>query len=179
MKQCDNGHYYDENRFNSCPYCHDSAAVGKTVAAGSIGKTVAAVPGGNISDADRSKTVGIIKKKIGIDPAVGFLVCISGPHRGADFKLVSGRNFIGRAASMDVSLVDDDTVSRESHALVSYDAKHNRFSLSPGLGRGITYCNDEQVEMVRPLEAYDIIEVGKSKLLFLPLCSDRFQWEEE
>lgn len=52
---------------------------------------------------------------------------------------------------MDVPLADDDTVSRESHALVTYDAKHNNFSLSPGQGRGITYCNDEQVEMVRPL----------------------------
>ena len=121
----------------------------------------------------------IIKKQIGIDPAVGFLVCISGPHRGEHFKLCSGRNFIGRAASMDVPLADDDTVSRESHALVTYDAKHNNFSLSPGQGRGITYCNDEQVEMVRPLFAYDIIEVGKSQLIFLPLCGEKFQWKEE
>ena len=45
--------------------------------------------------------------------------------------------------------------------------------------RGITYCNDEQVEMVRPLKAYDVIEVGKSQLLFLPLCGEQFQWNEE
>lgn len=181
MKQCDNGHYYDESRFDSCPYCQENAGVGKTVAASSstVGKTVAAVPGGSVPDADRGKTVGIIKKKIGIDPAVGFLVCISGPHRGEDYRLVAGRNFIGRAAAMDVALADDDTVSRESHALVTYDAKHNRFSLSPGQGRGITYCNDEQVEMVRPLAAYDVIEVGKSRLLFLPLCNEQFQWNEE
>lgn len=179
MKQCDNGHFYDENRFDSCPYCQEGAGVGKTVSAGSVGKTVAAVSRSATPEADRGKTVGIIKKKIGIDPAVGFLVCISGPHRGADYKLVSGRNFIGRAAAMDVALADDDTVSRESHALVTYDAKHNTFSLSPGQGRGITYCNDEQVEMVRPLHAYDVIEVGKSRLLFLPLCGDQFQWSEE
>ena len=86
---------------------------------------------------------------------------------------------IGRAAAMDVSLADDDTVSRESHALVTYDAKHNSFSLSPGQGRGITYCNEEQVEMVRPLNAYDVIEVGKSQLIFLPLCGEKFQWNEE
>ena len=174
MKQCDNGHFYDESRFDRCPYCQGDAGVGKTVAASLAGKTVAAVP-----EADRGKTVGIIKKKIGIDPAVGFLICISGPHRGADYKLVAGRNFIGRAAAMDVALSYDDTVSRESHALVTYDAKHNRFSLSPGQGRGITYCNDEQVEMVRSLNAYDVIEVGKSQLIFLPLCGDTFQWDEE
>ena len=172
MKQCDNGHFYDENRFDSCPYCQEAAGVGKTVAASPVGKTVAA------QDADPGKTVGIIKKKIGFDPAVGFLVCIAGPNRGRDYKLVAGRNFIGRAAAMDVALTDDDTVSRESHALVTYDVKHNRFSLSPGQGRGITYCNDEQVEMVRPLKAYDIIELGKSQLLFLPLCGENFQWNE-
>lgn len=179
MKQCDNGHFYDENRFETCPYCQDGAGIGKTVSAGAVGKTVAAAQRSAVPEADRGKTVGIIKKKIGIDPAVGFLICISGPHRGADYRLVSGRNFIGRAAAMDVALADDDTVSRESHALVTYDAKHNTFSLSPGQGRGITYCNDEQVEMVRPLKAFDIIEVGKSQLLFLPLCGAQFQWSEE
>lgn len=172
MKQCDNGHFYDEKRFDSCPYCQEAAGVGKTVAASPVGKTVAA------QDADPEKTVGIIKKEIGMDPAVGFLVCIAGPNRGRDYKLIAGRNFIGRAAAMDVALTDDDTVSRESHALVTYDVKHNKFSLSPGQGRGITYCNDEQVEMVQPLKAYDIIEVGKSQLLFLPLCGENFQWNE-
>lgn len=63
MKQCDNGHFYDEARFDSCPYCRESAGVGKTVAASSVGKTVAAAPGGSVSEADRGKTVGIIKKK--------------------------------------------------------------------------------------------------------------------
>lgn len=179
MKQCDNGHFYDEARFASCPYCQANAGFGKTVAGNSsVGKTVAAVSGGSAMQADSGKTVGIIKKNMGFDPAVGFLICIAGPHRGEDFKLISGRNFIGRAAAMDVSLGRDDTVSRESHALVIYDTKNNKFSLAPGQGRGITYCNDEQVEKVRPLEAYDVIEVGKSQLLFLPLCGERFQWDE-
>lgn len=142
MKQCDNGHFYDEVRFESCPYCKENTGIGKTMAAADIGKTVAAFPGNpaaaTASAFDSGKTVAVMKKKIGIDPAVGFLICIEGPHRGTDFRLVSGRNFIGRAAAMDVSLPDDDTVSRESHALVTYDAKHNAFSLSPGQGRGIT-----------------------------------------
>ena len=80
---------------------------------------------------------------------------------------------------MDVALADDETVSRENHALVSYDSKHNQFTLSPGQGRGITYLNDAQVEVARTLSAYDIIEVGNSRLIFLPLCSDKFRWEKE
>ena len=31
MRQCDNGHFYDESRFDSCPYCQEGAGVGKTV----------------------------------------------------------------------------------------------------------------------------------------------------
>ena len=57
MKQCDNGHFYDEARFASCPYCQGGAGVGRTVAASSVGKTVAAYPGS--PEADRGKTVGI------------------------------------------------------------------------------------------------------------------------
>lgn len=175
MKQCSNGHFYDETRFSECPYCKGGQNVGKTVASSSLDKTHPVNAG--VPESDRGKTVGIIKKKIDIDPAVGFIVCISGPQKGTDFKLRAGRNFIGRGSSMDVSLTDDDAVSRENHALVSYDVKHNTFTLSPGLGRGITYCNDAEVEAAVELHAYDIIEVGTSKLIFLPLCSEHFKWE--
>jgi|GEM_PF-4706788 len=43
MKQCDNGHFYDEARFESCPYCKENTGIGKTMAAADIGKTVAAI----------------------------------------------------------------------------------------------------------------------------------------
>lgn len=177
MRQCENGHFYDEVRFETCPYCRNSAGASKTVAVTpqQVGKTVPVSPGAEPSD--RGKTVGIIKKDIGIDPAVGFVVCIKGPHRGADFKLRSGRNFIGRSSAMDVSLADDDTISRENHALITYDAKHNTFTLSPGMGRGITYLNDAQTETAAQLKIYDVIEVGRSKLIFLPLCSESFKWD--
>ena len=86
MNQCDNGHFYDEARFESCPYCKENTGIGKTMAAADIGKTVAAFPGNPAAAAatafDSGKTVAVMKKKIGIDPAVGFLICIEGPHRG-------------------------------------------------------------------------------------------------
>lgn len=96
MKQCDNGHFYDEKRFDTCPYCQEGSQTSRTVSLDDIGKTVA-VSNWEPREGDRGKTVGIIKKRLGIDPAVGFLVCVAGPHKGADYKLISGRNFIGRA----------------------------------------------------------------------------------
>lgn len=194
MRQCERGHFYDETRHDSCPYCEgaNQAAIGRTVAAqvaaqaGSLGKTVplqenpnaaiGAAVGPRVGDA--GKTVGFFEKDIGIDPTVGFLVCISGPHRGEDFRLRSGRNFIGREPRMDIALADDAQVSRENHAMVSYDGKHNAFMLSPGMGRGLTYLNTRQIEIAEPLNAYDVIEVGESRLMFLPLCGEHFSWED-
>ncbi len=181
MKQCERGHFYDDGRYSSCPYCETAAAgagAGKTVGldgAGGAGKTVSVQQAS--APQERGKTVGLIKKSIGLDPAVGFAICTEGPHKGEDFKLRAGRNFIGRSSQMDVALPDDDTVSRENHALISYDTKNNAFLLIAGHGRGLTYCNKAQVEATLELNAYDVIEVGSSTLIFLPFCGERFQWE--
>ena len=181
MKQCERGHFFDEQRYQNCPYCQNAdSGAGKTVGIAPqqevVGKTV---PLGRpaTDPATKGKTVGIIKKKIGIDPAVGFAVCIQGPHKGENFILHAGRNFIGRSSDMDVALPDDDTVSRESHALISYSNKNNSFLITPGQGRGITYLNEQEVAIAQPLKAHDLIEVGNSRLIFVPLCGERFQWE--
>lgn len=186
MKQCEKGHFYDEGRYTSCPYCAAAPAaapiqapassVGKTVAVGaaSVGKTVAVSDQGG----DRGKTVAIMKEEIGLDPAVGFLVCVKGPHRGKDYRLMAGRNSLGRGGDADVSLPDDPTVSREKHAIITYDERNNQFVLSPGTGRGVTYLNDQLVEAARDLSAYDRIEVGATVLVFLPICGPRFRWSD-
>jgi hypothetical protein len=129
--------------------------------------------------ADIGKTVGVLKKDIGIDPPVAFIVAIEGPHRGEYFAIRAGRNFIGRGTDSDIALSSDDTVSREAHALISYDAKQNSFLVSAGQGRGITYLNDHEVANAEPLAAYNTVEAGKSKLLFLPLCGPEFKWDDE
>ena len=32
MKQCEKGHFYDDNRFESCPYCKEGTGLGKQAA---------------------------------------------------------------------------------------------------------------------------------------------------
>lgn len=185
MKQCANGHFYDENRFAECPYCDggptaaapSSDDVGKTVAAApvsdDIGKTVAAAPAGNT---DAGKTVAFMGETPGFDPVVGYLIIADGPQRGADFRLHVGRNFIGRSTDMDISLSDDETVFREGHAVISYDERSNHFRIFPGTSRGLAYLNGKEVDAATELAAYDLIEVGHTTLVFLPLCGERFMW---
>lgn len=124
-------------------------------------------------------TIGLMKKKLGIDPAVGWLVCINGKQKGQDYKLKGQINTIGRSEKMDVCIKGDDTISQENHARLSYSEKSNQFKLIPAESRNIIYLNGEEVFSATPLNAYDIIDFGETKLAFVPLCCDRFDWNSD
>jgi type III secretion system (T3SS) inner membrane Yop/YscD-like protein len=176
MVRCDAGHYFDPQQHKTCPHCGVKVAgVDSTVRLSAEespeAKTQARTP-------DSGKTVAILERRTGIDPVVGWLVCIAGPERGRDYRIRSGRNFIGRSPHMHVSLGGDNSVSREKHAILSFDPKKSRFSIGAGDSTGLTYLNDETVETVQSLKSHDIIELGETQLLFVPLCGEQFSWSE-
>ena len=47
----------------------------------------------------------------GADPVVGWLVCVTGPNTGRDYRLFARINTIGRAEKNDVCLKGDNTIS--------------------------------------------------------------------
>jgi hypothetical protein len=108
---------------------------------------------------------------------VGWLVCIEGPDRGRDFRLRSAKNFIGRASNMDVCVAGDESVSREKHAVVAFDPEEKKFWLLPGDAQGLVYLNGSIVHTPAPLRGDDIVKVGQTKLMFIPFCGDRHQWQ--
>lgn len=104
-------------------------------------------------------------------------MCEGNPF-GESFHLKSGRNFVGRDKSMDVVLDGDKTISRQKHAIIVYDPKSKRFIAQPGESKELFYVNDEVVLSNVVLNPYDSLEIGKSKLLFVPFCSEKFCWED-
>lgn len=129
--------------------------------------------------ADPDATVrlgGSASGQASIEPVVGWLVVTTGPWAGRDFRLLAGRTSIGRDASMDVALTADPRVSRERHALVTYDPRSNQYRLVPGDGSGLVYLNGDAVDVPTTLSAHDRIEVGETTLVFVPLCGDAFRW---
>jgi hypothetical protein len=110
------------------------------------------------------------------DFVVGWLVCVKGAHSGESYKLRRGVNRIGRGKEMDICIPGDKRISRENHALISYDPGSNRFHVHPGHSRGVVYLNNSLVEAATALEAYDMIEIGQSGLQFVPFCGERFEW---
>ncbi len=191
MKQCPNGHFYDQSRTPECPYCNSASAnvnVTRPVwlpqdgAAGGNGVTV---PGAiehtrSISSAqagDAERTVAVIKKEIGIDPVVGWLVCVEGKEKGRDYRMHADNNYIGRDEKMDICIRGDDTISRENHAVISYDMNNETYYFSPGTGRSIVHVNGKAVFATIQISAYDSIQLGSTRLVFIPLCGEAFNWK--
>lgn len=112
------------------------------------------------------------------DLVVGWLVCVSGPARGRSYELHTGRNFIGRAAIMDVALPEDTAVARERQASVIFDPRTARFSVTANETRELTYVNDELVYDHCDLTANDVLLVGSTRLMLVPLCGSGFAWAE-
>ncbi|MEE3429015.1 MAG: FHA domain-containing protein [Ruminococcus sp.] len=143
----------------------------------------APVSGGNLGAdvEDVQKTVGIFvnnKNNTSTQPVVGWLVCVDGDHFGEDFRICMGRNFIGRAKTMDIVLSKDAHVSRDKHAVIVYEPKNNMFVIQAGESKELTYLNEEVVLSPKELAPYDTITLGSTKLLFVPFCSDKFKWEQ-
>ncbi len=184
--RCESGHFYDAERFSECPFCNQTRI--STVVEGEDGDNLYTQPltspdqdvTSQIPDLDDfSKTVGVYDD-LGaedIEPVVGWLVAISGSHLGQDFKLKTGRNFIGRSAEMDVALEKDNSISREKHAIILYEPKSNMFLVQPGDAKQLFYLNEKVVLEATKISANDVLSLGETNLLFIPCCSSKFNWE--
>lgn len=132
----------------------------------------------NPTQVEDSPTVSIYGSRMKSEPTVGWLIGLSGPYLGECFELRTGKNFIGRGQDMDVVLAADNTVSRYRHAVVLYEPKARIFLAQPGESRELFYINDNVVLNNQPLEAYDRLTIGDTKLMFFPLCSSEFSWDD-
>lgn len=114
----------------------------------------------------------------GIQPVVGWLVCVEGNNRGSDYRIHNGYNYIGRAQSMDICIPGDSHISNENAAIVAYDSMERLFYFGPGMGHNAVRLNGKMCLGQSELKAYDIITLGQTKLVFIPLCGERFDWDD-
>jgi len=138
-------------------------------------RATSAPPRGTVGAA--GVTVGAFSKRTAFDPVVGWLVCIKGINKGRDYRLHSDLNKVGRAPSMDVCIEGDDTISRENHCQIAFSPRSKMFSVIPGGGRNLIYLNGKDVLTATGLEAFDCLDIGDGSFLFIPFCSDRFDWD--
>ena len=199
LEQCPNGHYYNSALHPTCPICAQgsipatepfpaTSAPGGTYMADS--PYMAENPGFPRTEpvsVDRSVSTpstpfqptmigGDLNVPGGVEPVVGWLVCVLGSQQGLSFPLSGGRNRIGRSADMDVCLSSDPEVSRNMHCILTFDPASEAFYLQAGDGRGLTYLNGTLLLTPMQLKPHDLIRVGATTLLFVPLCGESFHW---
>lgn len=192
LVKCSNGHYYDGDKFDTCPHCEGSVTtdnstdytvpIDSTDLNGELDITEPiTVSGDNIDNIinDDEKTIGYYSIDTGVEPVVGWLVCIEGIDFGKSFNLKAGKNFIGRnSQTNDIVLQGDNSVSREKHAIVVYDPKSSAFLVQPGMSSELFYLNDKVILQASIIKVRDIISVGNTKLMFIPFCGPDFSWEK-
>ncbi len=187
LKRCDNGHYYDPKKHTTCPYdgvpgidMHGprSIKIGPAIE-GDQPTRPQGMRGGSagLGVGDDAPTRVISPGgQSAIDPVVGWFVCAHGPEKGRDYRIRSENNTIGRSKDMYICISGDESISRERHAVITFDPQQNAFHLGPGDGRGLVYVNGEVLLAHRKLQAYDQIQMGKTKLIFVPFCGEKYAW---
>lgn len=194
--QCKNGHYYDADKFKSCPVCAQGKAgqeerERKTAAlfySGDTGKPGVIVTPHSGGEQDRrteryfdKKTPGDNARTIGlyrirnVNPPAGWLVCRSGECRGRFYTIYDGINTIGTSHNMDIVL-QGEKVCQENHASLTYDGRNADFYICPK--NGSVHINGQPVTGQNALHADDLIELGGLGLDFIPYCTKTRNWNK-
>jgi len=161
LVKCPSGHIYNPIRYGKiCPYCRM-----KLEEEENAGKPDGFEPPIELLQED-------------IKPVCGWLICVNGARKGMDYKIHSGKNFIGRGDDMDIQILGDNEINRKNHAIIVYEPKQRKTVLLPGDSEGLVYYEDEAVYVPTEVSAFKTIELGKSRFLFVPLCGENFEWTD-
>ena len=114
------------------------------------------------------------------DPVVGWLVVIGGPGLGAFRPIFEGNNTVGRAKTQRVPIdFGDDSISAEEQIYIRYDSADRRFLLVPNLAKtNVVSVNDKKPTAAVELKSMDVVQMGRTQLVFVPFCGEEFDWAE-
>ena len=79
---------------------------------------------------------------------------------------------------MDIALAKELSVSRDRHAIITYEPIKRKFYIQCGEGSGLTYVNNEVLMTPREIVDYDLIRMGNCKLILRTLCNGEFSWND-
>lgn len=168
VSKCDNGHFYDTEKYESCPHCKNPLPVKRRMP--ELDKTM--FLDGQGKD---ERTVGVFRLDKGCDPVVGWLVCIGGKERGRDYRLHAGRNFLGRDAANGIAVVEDETVNRQNQCSIVFEPVRGEFILLAGQS-GDILVNGNPVRESVLLTGEEELQIGSGTYVFIPFCREGRRW---
>lgn len=184
LKKCENGHYYDSDKYAVCPRCGSREASLKKPADSAPQPAVSQVEP-ELEEARKEAPKAALSQQseaAKLEPKrkiTGWLVCIKGKLEGTVYELKSGRNTIGGDSKLDIVLAEDDQVARGCQMVVTYDPESRGFVANAGTSRELSYLNGQVVLFNQEMRNRDMLQIGGETLLFIPLCGEDFAWEEE
>lgn len=98
---------------------------------------------------------------------VGFLVTYNRYPLGKSYEIYEGKNFIGRDASCDISIPDDNQISGK-HLMILYRNIDKKFKYHDEQSSNGTFVN-KQVSDEGELQNYDIIRLGNTVFTFISI----------
>ena len=161
--KCPNNHYYNADKFDSCPHCQVNDA----------GISMSDIAGESQADIN-TKTAS---DATSIYPlTTGWLVCIEGALRGKSYPLTYGDNKIGSGTNMNIRLKADNSVAIEDHAIITCDEQTKSFYLT-GIQAGYTTLLDEMnITKKARLNNGQTITIGGLKFIFVQFIGITFNW---
>lgn len=156
LTKCEQGHFFDADKFPACPYCHAELQSETTIVQTSqVTPAAAAAPEG---------------------PVAGWLVVLDGPARGRDLRLGIGRSFLGLDEAGTPVTLSADAPLGARQAIVVYDDQADAFTLLPGSSQELCYLGGQAVLEACALEAGAELRLGAASLRFVPFCGGGFHW---
>lgn len=98
---------------------------------------------------------------------VGFLVTYNRTPLGKAFPIYEGRNYVGRDASCDIAVTDDNQMSGR-HMSILYRSVDNKFKFRDEQSSNGTFINKELLDEGE-LQNYDIVRVGSTLFIFVAI----------
>lgn len=196
ITRCARGlHFYDDTKYDECPHCgvkaksfnapvnelnemmtiaqynFEPTEIDSILMENQIQKQFVSM------DFDDGRTVAFYSSLKGNDFVTGWLVCVSGPEKGRDYRLHHGFNKVGRGHNMDVYVAEDMYISKDTHCSIAYDAKDNLFYLTPSSGC-LTYLNGNMLQESVLINSGDVIHIGESEFEFIAFCRGDRNWKD-
>lgn len=113
-----------------------------------------------------------------LGPVVGWLAIVAGPGRGEVLPLSYGVNDIGRGAGARVRLdFGDATIVSDNQAAIIYTARSRRFYLQSIAAEA--WLNGRPVRASEELAGGEVLQLGQTRLRFVPLCGPDFDWRDD
>jgi hypothetical protein len=109
------------------------------------------------------EAIVVAKKVAPVRVLVGWIVVRSGEQAGEDFRLLSGKNVVGKGPT--AAIVIRDPYLSETHASIDYRADKG-YTVRDLESKHGTFVNGESVTAGRALHDGDLLQMGRTEMRF-------------